>query len=143
MKTIASVLVLSLCAWTAAAEAASWTPDKWAGEDTIEIRTTAPGEQPHWFPVWLVVLDGQVYVRLGSRASERIASNQTAPYVGIRIAGEASIASRLRPQTATAAVAEGMGKKYWSDLWVRYFSHPLTLRLVAPPAPGSAPAAES
>jgi hypothetical protein len=30
------------------------------------------------------------------------------------------------------AVAQAMADKYWSDVFVRFFSHPLTLRLVPP-----------
>src|SRR5215470_15963894 len=65
-----------------------WTPQAWSNENTVELRTTDPGEPPHWFPVWLVVLDGQLYVRLGSRAAGRFDRNVTKPIVGVRIAGK-------------------------------------------------------
>src|SRR6185503_8772423 len=45
-----------------------WTPAAWKSQDTLELQTTVPEESEYWFPVWLVVLDGQVYVRLGTRA---------------------------------------------------------------------------
>ena len=32
-----------------------------------------------------------------------------------------------------APVATAMGEKYPSDLLIRYFPHPLTMRLTAPP----------
>lgn len=117
------------------ARAADWTPAAWAGENTLELRTTAPGEAAHWFPVWLVVIDDQLYVRLGSRAAGRITSNTTAPYVGLRIAGHEF--ERVKTEDApdrAAAVAEAMAAKYWSDVIVHYFNHPMTLRLVAAPS---------
>ena len=49
---------------------------------------TTPGEDPHWSTVWLVVLDGQVYVRLGSRAFGRVEQNQDGHTVAVRIGGE-------------------------------------------------------
>ena len=111
--------------------AADWTPTAWAGENTLELRTTAAGEAAHWFPVWLVVLDDQLYVRLGSRAAVRIESNTTKPYVGLRIAGHdfEQVKTEAAPDRVEA-VARAMGEKYWSDVFVHYFNHPLTLRLV-------------
>ena len=123
----------------AAAGAASWTPREWATASTIELRTKCPGEAEHWFPVWLVVVDGQLYVRLGSRATGRVEHNVTAPHLGVRVAGLEFPRVRGVPAPESAGrVADAMAAKYWSDVIVRYFSHPLTLRLVpddAPPPP--------
>src|SRR5205814_5667101 len=66
---------------------ADWTPRAWANESTLQLRTTAADEGEHWFPVWLVVIDDQLYVRLGSRAAGRIERNTTAPWVGVRVGG--------------------------------------------------------
>ena len=128
------------------ADAATWRPEAWAAENTVELRTQARGEEPHWFPVWVVVIDGQVYVRLGSRATERVESNVTKPMLGLRVGGEEFPAVRGVPAPeATEMVNAAMAGKYWSDLAVRLFSHPLTLRLVldagAAPADGAGAAA--
>ena len=67
---------LALVPWLLAAVpavAADWTPRAWTDASTIELCTTRAGEGEHWFPVWLVVIDDQVYVRLGTRAATRIA----------------------------------------------------------------------
>ena len=115
--------------------AAEWTPHAYAGANTIELRTVAAGEGEHWFPVWVVVIDDQVYVRLGPRAAGRIEKNQAAPYVGVRILGQQFDRVRAEPAPDDAEpVAKAMAAKYWSDLIVHHFSHPLTLRLV--PEPG-------
>lgn len=125
-----------LCATVAArVTAAEWAPRAWADASTVELRTTASGESEHWFPVWLVVIDDQVYVRLGPRAAERIEKNQTAPVIGVRIAGQQF--ERVRGVAApdyAERVAKAMAAKYWGDLVIHFFSHPLTLRLVPEPA---------
>jgi hypothetical protein len=108
-----------------------WTPGLWVDEDTVELRTTRSGEAPHWFKVWVAVVDDQLYVRLGSRAAERIDHNTTAPEVAVRIAGQEFDHIRVEnaPDMADPVAAE-LAEKYWSDVLVRHFSHPLTVRLV-------------
>jgi len=127
----AAVAVLLLAVATARAGTPRWDPRAWADEGTVELRTTAPGEGPHWFPVWLVVIDGQLYVRLGTRAAGRIASNVTAPDVGARIGGVEfdRVRGEPAPELATR-VGAAMARKYWSDILVRHVNHPLVLRLV-------------
>jgi hypothetical protein len=111
--------------------ATGWDPAAFAKEDTLKLRTTAPDEDPHWFPVWLVVIDGQVYVRLGSRAASRVEHNTTAPYLGVEVGGQRFDHIRGVPAPDYAdRVAQAMADKYTSDIFVRWFSHPLTLRLV-------------
>ena len=130
----AALLLSTLLATPSAA--AAWTPHAYAGANTIELRTVAAGEgeHEHWFPVWVVVIDDQVYVRLGPRAAGRIEKNQAAPYVGVRILGQQFERVRSEPAPDYAGrVAKAMAAKYWSDLIVHHFSHPLTLRLVAEP----------
>src|SRR2546422_9950265 len=85
-RSLAAAAFIALVA--APAGAAEWKPRTYASESTLELRTTAPGEGDHWFPVWLVVLDDQVYVRLGTRAAGRIERNTTKPYVGAGVAGQ-------------------------------------------------------
>jgi hypothetical protein len=111
--------------------AADWSPQSYATEDTLEMLTVGPEEGAHWFPVWLVVINDQVYVRLGSRAATRIEKNTTAPYVGVKVAGQQfdRIKTEAAPDMA-GAVAKAIADKYWSDIFVRFFPHPLTLRLV-------------
>lgn len=136
---IAGIFTLLLALAATGAAAATWQPEAWVGEDTLELRTQAAGEEPYWFPVWLVVLDGQVYVRLGSRAAERVEGSTTKPIVGVRIAGEEfpSVRGVSVPEMAEPVNA-AMAGKYWGDLVIRLVSHPLTLRL-EPVAEGSAP----
>ncbi|MBX3028063.1 hypothetical protein KF840_24515 [bacterium] len=128
---VAAIAALTL---TNPVAAADWNPQAFSGEQTLEFLTVENGEE-HWSTVWLVVVDGQVYIRLGSRAAGRIAGNATAPYVKIRIAGQTF--DRVRAESVpdmADAVATAMADKYWSDVFVRHFSHPLTMRLT-PEAP--------
>lgn len=113
---------------------AQWDPAAFSKEETLEFRTTAPGDSEHWSTVWLVVIDGQVYIRLGSRAADRMETNTTKPTVAVRIAGQTfeNVTAESAPDMADA-VAKAMHEKYWSDVFVQYFDHPLTARLV--PAP--------
>ena len=128
----AALLLPTLLA--APSAAAEWTPRAYAGASTIELRTVAAGEGEHWFPVWVVVVDDQVYVRLGPRAAGRVDKNQTAPYVGVRILGQQFERVRGVPAPDDAArVAKAMAAKYWGDLIVHHLSHPLTLRLILEP----------
>ena len=134
MRSLLGLLV-ALATIRSAAAADAWTPQAWAGESTIELRTTDPGDEPHWFPVWLAVIDGQVYVRLGSRAAGRFDRNVAKPFVGVRIAGATfeRVRGVLAPEMAEK-VAAAMHQKYWGDLWVQYVNHPYTVRLE--PNPG-------
>jgi len=146
-------MVAALVALVAApARAAEWKPRTYASENRLELRTTAPGEGDHWFPVWVVVLDDQVYVRLGTRAAGRIERNTTKPYVGVRVAGEQferikgvpapeSVEVTLTPEAiaragiktaavGTAAVAGSLSVPATIASIIRHMDHPLTLRLV-------------
>jgi hypothetical protein len=126
-----AVALLSLLLVAAPAVAADWTPRAWADASTIELRTVAAGEGEHWFPVWVVVIDDQVYVRLGSRAAGRIENNTTAPRLAVRINGREFDRVKGVPAPEDAErVARAMAAKYWSDVLVRHVNHPLTLRLV-------------
>jgi hypothetical protein len=110
---------------------AAWDPEAFRDIDTLEFLTVDSEEGEHWSTVWLVVLDGQVYVRLGSRAAERIERNTTTPHVGVKIAGQEF--DRVRAESVpelAERVAAAMADKYWTDIFVRFFSHPLTMRLV-------------
>jgi hypothetical protein len=127
---LVSLVVLLAAAPSYGQAPARWDPAAWESEDTVELRTQAPGEDPHWFKVWLVVLDGQLYVRLGDRAAGRVEASETKPILGVRIAGLQfdRVVGEPVPDKADA-VAAAMADKYWTDVFVRFVSHPLTLRL--------------
>ncbi len=131
--------LVATCAARAFAGPAEWTPTAWADENTVELRTTDPGDEPHWFPVWLAVIDGQLYVRLGSRAAGRFDRNVTKPVLGVRIAGKTfdHVRGVLAPEM-TERVTTAMANKYWTqgDFIVRRLNHPYTLRL-EPEPPGN------
>src|SRR5262249_35149112 len=111
--------------------AAEWNPSAFAKEDTLKLGTTAPGDSAHWFPVWLVVIDNQVYVRLGTRAAGRVERNTQSPFLGVEVAGQRYEHVKGVPAPDYAErVAKAMADKYTSDIFVHWFSHPLTLRLV-------------
>ncbi len=112
-----------------------WMPAGWTDLDTLEMSTVGAEEGEHWFKVWLVVIDDGLYVRLGTRAVERVRHNTAAPYVGIRIAGQQFDRVKLvEAPGLTERVAAAMAEKYWSDVLIRHFPHPMTARFepVAP-----------
>ena len=113
------------------AQAADWTPAAWKEEETVDLQTTVPDEGEYWFPVWLVVIDDQLYVRLGTKAAGRVEKSKSAPYMGVRIAGQQFDRVKGVPASAEMAtkVAGAMHDKYWSDVFIQYFDHPVTLQL--------------
>lgn len=127
--SVALLLTLVLAGSTNASP--EWNPGAWADEDTLEMMTQAPGEEPYWFPVNLVVIEDELYVRLGTRASERLNESVTSPYIGLRVGGHefARIKTIMAPEEV-AAVDHEIAEKYWSDWYIRLMAHPMTLRLV-------------
>jgi hypothetical protein len=124
------LVMLSLAA-SERARAAGWDPATFTKESTLKLRTVSVEGGEHWFPVWLVVIDNQVYVRLGSRAAGRVAHNTEAPFLSVEVAGQRFEHVRGVPAPEYAdRVAEAMADKYTSDLIVRLLPHPLTLRLI-------------
>ena len=109
---------------------ASWDPAAFRDLDTLEFRTVGPAEGEHWSTVWLVVVDDQVYVRLGSRAAERMQQHTEKPIVAVRIGGK-EYPRVVAEEHADMAdrVAAAMREKYWTDVLVRYAPHPLTMQL--------------
>lgn len=134
MKLAATILALALTSFSTAACAAEWTPEKWAAEDTLQFRTDCPDEPEHWSYVWVVVLDGSAWVRLGGKAGGRFDCSSTKPFTTIRIAGEefANVEMVSTPEMADR-VAAAMAAKYTSDIFVRYMTHPYTMKLVPKP----------
>jgi hypothetical protein len=128
---VGTALMAFVLAGVPQAHAGQWNPAAFAKEDTLKLRTVGPGEGEYWFPVWLVVVDGQAYVRLGTRAAGRVERNTAAPYLGVEVAGQRFDRVRGVPVPDHAEpVAKAMADKYTSDVLVRWFAHPLTLRLV-------------
>jgi hypothetical protein len=142
---IASVAVLSFVlsiAFAAAARAddkavPGWDPAVFRDASTIKIMTTEPDAGEHWSNLWVVVIDGQPYVRLGERSYGRIQKNTTSPYVKLKVADREfdKVKVEERPDMKQK-VAAAMADKYWMDILVRHESHPMVARLVpeVPPA---------
>ncbi len=127
---VATSVVALLTTHTSGRAADEWTPADWVEEETIELGTTEPGEELYVFPVWLVVIEGDVYVRLGSRATERFEESTTKPDMTAKIAGKEFPKVEGIPAPNKAEQVETlMGDKYWSDIFIRFMPHPLTLRL--------------
>jgi hypothetical protein len=134
--SILRALALAFLLLPPLAHAADWTPAAWKEQDTLDLLTIGPEEGEYWFPVWLVVIDDQLYVRLGSKAADRVERNKTKPDLGVRIAGEQFDRVKATPAPEMAdEVAAAIGDKYWSDAFLRYLAHPLTLRLAPEAAP--------
>jgi hypothetical protein len=116
--------------------AAGWDPNAFREESTLQIMTTATEGGEHWSKVWLVVIDGQLYVRLGTRMFGRVQENTTSPYVKVKVGGQEFDKVRLEPAPEmTDTVAAAMADKYFMDILARRESHPMTARLIAEPAP--------
>jgi hypothetical protein len=129
VRWLSIALCLQIC--FAASASAAWDPDRYRDLETLQFLTVGPEEGEHWSTVWLVVIDGQVYIRLGSRAAERIERNEKKPLVRVKIGGEEFRNVRAEPAPEMAErVADAMADKYWSDFLVRFLPHPLTMRLV-------------
>lgn len=130
MQLLATILTLVLVSLASPVRAAEWTPERWKAEDTLQFLTDCPGEGEHWSHVWPVVLDGDVWVRLGAKAGGRVDCSATKPLTSIRIAGEEFESVEMVETPAMAErVATAMGEKYWTDIFVRYMHHPYTMKL--------------
>jgi len=131
MKLPATLLTLALLALPVYVEAAEWSPEEWAAEETLQFRSDCPDDGEHWSYVWLVVLDREVWVRLGSKAAGRVDCNKTKPLTSIKIAGqEFESVELVDAPDMTDRVAAAMGEKYMSDMFIRYMNHPYTMKLV-------------
>ncbi len=131
---IVATMATLVCLTGVSTVSAEWDPQAFADEETLELLTISEEEGEYWFPVWLVVLDDAVFVRLGTRAAERVEANKTAPLLGVRIAGEEfSRVKAVDEPDMAERVADAMGEKYWSDVFIKYFPHPLTMRLTPEP----------
>jgi hypothetical protein len=128
---LALLLSIPLLANPSPAAAADWTPDKWAAEDTLEFRTECADEGEHWSSVWLVVVDGHVWVRLGSKAASRMDCNATKMTTSIRIAGERfDGVEMVHTPEMVDRVDEAMADKYFSDNFLIFAKHRYNMKLV-------------
>jgi hypothetical protein len=141
---IANLAVLSLVLSVAFAATVSaddkagprWDPAVFRQASTIKIMTTEPDVGEHWSNLWVVVIDGQPYVRLGERAYARIRKNTTSPYVKLKVAGKEFDQVKVEEMPdMKEKVATAMADKYWMDILVRYESHPMVARLVPEATP--------
>jgi hypothetical protein len=113
-----------------------WDPGAFRDLSTLEIMTVGPEEGEHWSKLWLAVIDGQVYVRLGDRSFGRVQKNTANPYVKVKVGDKEFDKVRLEGATdMTDKVAAAMADKYFMDILVRHSSHPMTARLVPEPTP--------
>jgi predicted DNA-binding protein (MmcQ/YjbR family) len=135
-----ALLVLSI-AFAAAAGAGDsampgWDPSVFRDASTIKVMTTDPDAGEHWSNLWVVVIDGQPYVRLGDRSYGRIQKNSTNPYVKLKVADKEFDKVKIEEAPdMKEKVATAMADKYWMDILIRHESHPMVARLVpeAPP----------
>src|ERR1700674_1902892 len=79
-------LWLALVAIVHTGENPGLDPSAFRDASTIQIMTTEPEVGEHWSKLWVVVIDGQPYVRLGDRSYGRIQKNSTSPYVKLKVA---------------------------------------------------------
>ncbi len=147
IKTSINVVAVAAVFWIALIGAAcaadnpvpGWDPNSFRDQSTLQIMTIGPEEGEHWSNLWLVVIDGQLYVRLGDRAFGRVQKNTASPYVKVKIGDQEFDKVRLEPTPDMAdKVAAAMADKYWMDILIRHESHPMAARLVAEPAPSPA-----
>ena len=122
---IAAGLVAAPCAF-----AYWWSPLQFAKERTLQLRTRCPNDKERWLRERFVVVDGQMYVRLGRRDTARVQCNGTTPLLGVEVAKQVfqSVRGIPAPQLADR-VDKAMADKYTTDFAVRIFAHPLTMRL--------------
>ena len=119
-KTLA-LAVLLLVASGAAAEPIDW--NALAAEDTVVILTREADGAVRETTVWLVVVDGQGYVRTGNTHwHENIARD---PKIGVRVAGHehAVTAEPIGDPALRAKINAAYGQKYgFSNTFVGWFA---------------------
>jgi hypothetical protein len=142
-RTVNALLVLIVfsIATLASARAADtpasgWNPSAFQGESTLQIMTTEPDVGEHWSKLWLVVIDNQLYVRLGDRSYGRVQRNTTTPYLKLKVAGQEFDKVKLEEMPDMKdKVAVAMADKYFMDILIRHESHPMVARLTPETAP--------
>src|SRR5204863_3111297 len=123
----AGMLVLA----TPCAFANWWSPPGFAKEKTLKLRTQCRGERERWLRERFVVLYGVMYVRLSRGDASRVQCKGMAPLLGVEVAGQRFESVRGVPAPDFAErVNKAMAEKYITDIFIRIFAHPLTLRLM-------------
>ena len=141
LAILSSVLSIALATAARADDRAvpGWDPTVFRDASTIKIMTTEPDVGEHWSNLWVVVIDGQPYVRLGDRSYGRIQRNTTSPYVKLKVADQEFDKVKVEETPdMKEKVAAAMADKYWMDILIRHESHPMVARLVpeaSPPQP--------
>ena len=129
-------IVLIGAARAASNSVPGWDPNAFRDLSTLQIMTVGPEEGEHWSKLWLAVIDGQVYVRLGDKSFGRVQKNTANPYVKVKIGDNEFDKVKLEPALDMKdKVAAAMKEKYFMDFLVRNSSHPMTARLVPEPTP--------
>jgi hypothetical protein len=145
---IANLAVLSFVLSVAFASAAhaedkavpGWDPAVFQDASTIKIMTTEPDAGEHWSNLWVVVIEGQPYVRLGDRSYGRIQKNSTSPYVKLKVADKEFDKVKVEEMpNMKEKVAAAMADKYRMDVLIRHESHPMVARLVPEATPPETP----
>ena len=144
--TNAAAFITALCLTLVAAARAADTavpgldPSTFRDESVLQIMTTEPEVGEHWSKLWLVVIDNQLYVRLGDRAYGRVQKNTTSPYVKLKVGGQEFDKVKLEEMPDMKdKVAAAMADKYFMDKLIRYESHPMVARLVPEAAQPATP----
>ena len=138
---LAIALFLALVSAASAADPAvpGWDPSAFNDASVIQIMTTEPDVGEHWSKLWVVVIDDQPYVRLGSRSYGRVQRNTTSPYVKLKVGDQEFERVKLEElPDMKDKVAAAMADKYFMDKLIRFENHPMVARLVpeaVPPAP--------
>jgi hypothetical protein len=138
LAILSSVLSIALATAARADDRAvpGWDPTVFRDASTIKIMTTEPDVGEHWSNLWVVVIDGQPYVRLGDRSYGRIQRNTTSPYVKLKVADQEFDKVKVEETPdMKEKVAAAMADKYWMDILIRHESHPMVARLVPEASP--------
>jgi len=123
----ASMLVLA----TPSVFAYWWSPSAFTEERTLKLGMRCRGERERRLSERFVVLGGMVYVRLSRREAAIVQCNGMAPLLAVEVARQRFESVRGTPAPEFAErVDKAMADKYITDILVRFFPHPLTLRLV-------------
>jgi hypothetical protein len=113
-----------------------WDPSAFRDASVIQIMTTEPDVGEHWSKLWVVVVDDQPFVRLGSRSYGRVQKNTTSPYVKLKVGDQEFDKVKLEEMPAMKdKVAAAMADKYFMDKLIRYENHPMVARLVPEAVP--------
>ena len=134
-------MMLAATALAASTAVPGWDPASFRDESTVQIMTTEPDVGEHWSKLWVVVIDDQPFVRLGSRSYGRVQKNTTSPFVKLKVGDQEFDKVKLEEMPYMKdKVAAAMADKYFMDKLIRYETHPMVARLVPETAPVNSPA---